>query len=345
MSFLVTPQHFLLLEIFNPNNHRERRVLKASCGCKFYTELPQDVLEELGMKTNLKILYLELVNPDSDKSLHLPLWQVGIKVNDHECVTLAVPSKEAAIGYLTLAELGLKLKSDYTISQIVAYSDPLIYDFIFYSVPEVYESIFAVKPTRELYSELTILYNEWINILKKDILQEWETSSFVVAILSVVQYNLNSMIASLYTGILYSIALGIRVTLEALIAGYFGDLNVEFRAKYSDPLIRLEKALKRIRKKSFRKFCSEYLHNKYIDNVDEILSLWNDLSFNFIHSVGLVRTILRSSELPSMVMGMPFSAYHEGDIYLLMQLKKYIRSFRRVFSMLCEEWNKRRQQT
>lgn len=79
--------------------------------------------------------------------------------------------------------------------------------------------------------------------MHKGVLEKWRFSSFATAVMSIILYNLHLIMASLYTGVLPSIALGIRTSLEALIAGYFADLDLDFRARYPDALARLYKAL------------------------------------------------------------------------------------------------------
>lgn len=327
----------LSVEFFSPHNPQKRRVLKAPYDDKLYTELPLHVLEELGVKTDLEINYL-MSPTDSGRLINLPLWRVGVRINGYECITPAIPGKEAVIGFLTLAELGLRFMSDSEKSKMTAYNDVLIYDFLFDWVPHVYESIYSVKVAKELYDELILLYNDWIEVVKEDILQSWKTSSFAVAIMSIVHYNLYLMRASLYTGLLPSIAYGIRASLEALIAGYFGDLYQKFIERYRDPLVRLDRAMTFIRKRGFRKMCREYLQ-KYFDDVDSVLSLWNDLSFGFVHSIGLIRSILRSPTLPSVGMGIPFAGY-EGDEQQLMQLLIYLKKYREIFNELFEAWRR-----
>ncbi|MEM2909956.1 MAG: hypothetical protein QXO01_02660 [Nitrososphaerota archaeon] len=329
----MVAQKPILLEIFNPNIPQDRMILEIlNSPNGLYTRLPQDVLENLGIDTGFTIPYLII---DGDKLTNVPLYRIGVKVNDRECVTLAIPSEEKAVGYLTLAELGLRFKTG-EISQIVTYSDPLIYTFIFEMIPDTYESIYTVEPARKLYHELLILYDDWFFIVK-DILQEWRSSSFVTAIMSIFLYNLNSMIFSIFTGMLPHIAFGMRLSLEALVAGYFGDLNPKFRERYPDPLVRLERTMKRIHGKGFRKFCDKYLR-EYFNNVEDVVNLWNALSFKFIHSIGWVRAICISHELPSIAMGAPFSAYYRGDEKILSQLTDYVKRYREVFNMLYNEW-------
>ncbi|MEM1767341.1 MAG: hypothetical protein QXD86_05300 [Candidatus Bathyarchaeia archaeon] len=193
--------------------------------------MPQDILENLGVDTGITIPYLIIFDVGKDKLTSIPLYRIGVKIDDRECVTIAIPSEEKSIGYLTLAELGLRFK-DGEMSQTIAFSDPLIYEFIFEMIPDTYESMYNVEPARKLYNELLILYNDWIYVIG-DIAQEWEFSSFAIALMSIVSYNLNSMIFSIFTGMLPYIAFGIRLSLEALVAGYIGDLNPEFKKKIS----------------------------------------------------------------------------------------------------------------
>jgi len=337
----MVSQDFISLEVFNPNNSKNRMSLKVPRKpSMLYTRLPQDILENLGVDTGITIPYLIIFDVGKDKLTSIPLYRIGVKVDDRECVTIAIPSEERSIGYLTLAELGLRFK-DGEVSQTIAFSDPLIYEFIFEMIPDTYESMYNVEPARKLYNELLILYNDWIYVIG-DIAQEWEFSSFAIALMSIVSYNLNSMIFSIFTGMLPYMAFGIRSSLEALVAGYIGDLNPKFRKRYPDPLVRLERVMKRIHGKSFRKFCDKHLR-EYFGNVEDILDLWNDLSFKFIHSIGLVRAILISQELPSIAMGAPFTSYHRGDEKILSQLADYVKKFKEVFNMLCAEWSKRKE--
>ncbi len=124
----------------------------------------------------------------------------------------------------------------------------------------------------------------------------------------------------------------------------FRDLNPKLREKYPDSLERLERTMKYIHGESFRKFCDKYLR-EYFANVEDILDLWNNLSFKFIHSIGLVRAILVSQELPSIAMGLLFTSYHEDDEKILTQLADYIKRYREVFNMLYREWNNRNGET
>jgi len=87
-------------------------------------------------------------------------------------------------------------------------------------IPDIYESVYVVEPARKLYHELIVLYNDWI-YATMDISQVWEFSSFAITLMSIVSYNLNSMISSIFTGMLPYIAFGVRLSLEALVAGYF----------------------------------------------------------------------------------------------------------------------------
>jgi len=338
----MVAQDFISLEIFNLNNPKDKVILEVPRKpSMLYTRLPQEILESLGVDTGITIPYLIVFDVGKDKLTSVPLYRIGVKLDDRECVTIAIPSEEKSIGYLTLAELGLRFK-DGEMSQIVAFSDPLIYEFIFEMIPDTYESMYNVEPARKLYNELLILYNDWIHVIK-DIAQGWEFSSFVIALMSIVSYNLNSMIFSIFTGMLPYIAFGIRLSLEALVAGYIGDLNPEFKKRYPDPLGRLERVMKRIHGKSFRKFCDKHLR-EYFGNVEGILDLWNGLSFKFIHSIGLVRAILISQELPSIATGAPFTSYQRGDEKILSQLIDCVKKYRKVFNMLYEEWNKRKRE-
>jgi len=326
----------LLVEVFSPQNPRNRVELEISSERPgLYTALPQEVLEKFGVKTDVTIQHVE----SNDRLITLPLWQIGISAHGRESITLAISSEEASIGYLTLAELGLMLRGEEAdLLQITTYDDPLIYALTFEWIPETYASTYYIKQARELYRELLRLYDEWIFALNnKNILEERNASSFATAVMSIIFYNLNSMLASFYIGALPSIALGLRLSLEALIAGYYGDLDPKLREKYPYALIRLERSLKYIHGKSFREFCQKRLVN-YTMNAQPIIGLWNDVSFKFIHSIGLVRAISRSRELPSIAMGCPFVAYGKGDEELLSQLTNLVKRYREVFISMIDEW-------
>lgn len=99
--------------------------MKVPYNCRLYTELPHDILEDFRVKTSLKIFCLKQVSPGEDELVCFPLWQIGMKIDDHECITVAIPAeKEATLGYVTLAELGLRSRDEREVSQMITYSDP-----------------------------------------------------------------------------------------------------------------------------------------------------------------------------------------------------------------------------
>jgi len=73
-------------------------------------------------------------------SSEVELWKIGVKYNDKQCVTLAVPSKngKTAIGFLTLAQLGLT----YRLTQIQVYDNQIFNSFIYDFAYDVFESLY-----------------------------------------------------------------------------------------------------------------------------------------------------------------------------------------------------------
>lgn len=337
----VVFQKKIRFEVFHPRETEKSMFLDASGQIGLYTVLPADVLEEFGVKTGSEIQYLKLVEPGKDHLSNLPLWEIGVRINGLECITRAIEGEEAAIGFLTLAQLGLEFRGGQHLVKMVAYSDPLVYDVLFNWVFNIYHSIYYIEPARELYSKLVTLYNEVIIDQWKSFPPEgWKISSYIMALASLVNHGLTLTFSSLYTGALPSVALGVRLSLEALVAGYFGDVDPEISGKFSDSVSRFEKASKDIRHEGFRYFCSKRL-TSYIPDVSDVIELWDELSYSFIHSIGLFKTSIKSDELPSVLMGGPYLSYHEGDVPQLRKLNKLVERFGKFFGRLHGDWSNR----
>ena len=330
-------REFIDLELFHPSDSKQHLVTRFDLGKDsrrmLYTVLPEMVCQKLGESSGISI---RLVNTEGRFS-EVRLWAVGVKYNDRQCITLAIPSKngETILGFLTLAQLGLT----YRLTQIQVYDEQifnsLIYDFIY----DTFESFYQVREALDVYREVLRQFDEeWVEILANNreyLLREWERSSFVSWFMSMYLYSLNTAMNLLIVGSYPYVAVTFRHALEGLVAAYVADTHEDF-TNISDPLSRWDAVFSEFERTGFKNVVDNiFSREKHLAN--EIWSLWKELSHFFVHARGLLYTF---PEVSSIAMGLPHVAYVEGDKEPLSILNDSIRKFREIFKKLFDKWSK-----
>jgi len=323
-------------ELFHPGDSKRSQVIRfvpvMDSGMTLYTILPEEICQKLGEPSKT---FIRLVSYDG-RSSEVELWAVGIRYKDKQCITLAIPSKNESttLGFLTLAQLGLT----HRLTQVKVHEDQIFSTFIYSYSYDVFESLYETKEALDVYHEVVRQYNEdWIDILANDrerLLKEWRRSALVVWFMSMYLYSLNTAIVSLLVGLYPHVAVTLRQALEGLIAAYVADTRKEY-TEISDPLSRWDAVFHEFEKTGFKNAVDRCFDNAK-DLANEILSLWKELSSLFIHARGLLYTF---QEVSSIAMGLPLSAYVEGDKEPLLMLNNSIKSFRKIFKKLFDEWS------
>jgi len=330
-------REFIDLELFHPSDSKQRLVIRFDLGKDsrrmLYTVLPEMVCQKLGESSGMPI---RLVNTEGRFS-EVRLWAVGVKYNDRQCITLAIPSKngETTLGFLTLAQLGVT----YRLTQIQVYDEQIFNSFIYDFVYDVFESLYEVREALHVYQEVLRQYNEdCIEIVSNNreyLLKEWSRSSFVVWFMSMYLYSLNASIISMLVGLYPYVAVTFRQALEGLVAAYVADTHQDF-TNISNPLQRWRTMFREFERAGFKNIVDRYFSNDK-DLADEISSLWKELSYFFVHAGGLLSTF---PEVSSIAMGLPLVAYVEGDKEPLSILNNSIKKFREIFKKLFDKWSK-----
>ena len=332
----IRGMEYVDFELFHPSDSKRRQIIRFKLGIgserALYTVLPEEICQKLGEPSGI---FIQLISAEG-RSSEVELWSIGVKYKDKQCITLVVPSKneKTILGFLTLVQLGLT----YELTQIKTSNDQvfnsIIYDFAY----DVLESLYEMKEALDVYREVIMQYNEdWIEIITNNreyLLEEWKRSSFVVWFMSMYHYSLNAGMISLLVGLYPYVAVALRQALEGLVVAYVADTRRDY-TEISDPISRWYVVFHEFEKSGFKNAVKRHFGNDN-DLAKEILSLWKELSGLFIHARGLLDTF---QEVSSIAMGLPLLAYVEGDKEPLSKLNNSIKSFRRIFKKLYDEWS------
>jgi hypothetical protein len=335
-------EQYIDFELFHPRDSRRHQVMRFNLGIgserSLYTVLPEEICQKLGQPLGT---FMQFISAEGISS-EVELWAVGVRYKDRQCITPVTPSKneKTILGFLTLVQLGLT----HNLTQIRYRDDQIFYSLI-YDMFDILESLYNTEEALDVYREVVRQYNEdWIDIFKNvfDNLyrsDQWRRSSFVVWFFSIYHYSLNTAIISLYFGLYPYVAVALRLAFESLIVAYVVDTHEDYTEiiDIHDQICRWYNAFEELEKSGFRNFVNKYLGNDE-NLVDEISSLWKDLSGFFIHAKGLLFKFPTFQEVSSIAVGLPMG-YVDGDKEPLTKLNNCVKKFRKIFKKMFDKWS------